>query len=130
MCAALTDDPLPLGGSDGTTSYYRLVWPGHTLTSDDSSGTPIIQNLSLSAFLDVTVSPTNDGRDMVVTLALRTLNFAVDGQLIEQTSRGSVLGYYVDRVRIQASANDPTTLVLDSTWPRASGRSIEVQREA
>lgn len=117
-------------GSDGTTSYYRLVWPGHTLTSDDSSGTPIIQNLSLSAFLDVTVSPTNDGRDMVVTLALRTLNFAVDGQLIEQTSRGSVLGYYVDRVRIQASANDPTTLVLDSTWPRASGRSIEVQREA
>lgn len=113
-----------------THSYYRLVWPGHELVSNDSNGTPISQILSLSAFLDVTVSSTSDGRDMVVTLSLRTLNFAVDGQLMEQTSRGSVLGYYFDRVRIQATANEPSILVLDSTWPRASSRSIEVQRES
>ncbi|GAB0495821.1 hypothetical protein MMPV_007128 [Pyropia vietnamensis] len=116
---------------DGATThaYYRLVWPDKKLTCNDSKGTPIKQTLLLSALLDVSVSLTSDERDMVVTLSLRTLNFAVHGQLIEQTARGSVLGYYFDRVRIQASANQPSVLVLDSTWPRASSRTIEVQVE-
>jgi len=117
-------------GKDGRGSaFYRLVWPGHTLTCTDACGEAITQTVSLSAQVVVTAATTRDGRDAVVTLQMRALYFSVGGQVIEQTSRGSTLGYYVDRVRMAAVANDPATLVLDATWPRAGAQTFAVQHE-
>lgn len=108
-----------------TAVRYNLAWPSQARTVDVPDGTQECQTIELSVDLKASF----DRSSCSLTLSILALNMSVDGQLEKRVRGGAVLGYFVDRVRIEATADDPAEMVLDSTSPQATAADIPVHQE-
>lgn len=115
----------PQGDTGDTRDRYNLAWPSRRLWITLPNKTAVQQELELSADLEAAFDPLS----MELTVSILALHMSVGGQLESRVRHGAVLGYFVDRVRIQAVASDPALLVLQSVSPQAAAADNPVHLE-
>lgn len=104
---------------------YNLAWPSQWQSVTLPDKTTVKQELELSADLEAFFDPLS----MELTISILALHMSVRGQLEGRVRHEAVLGYFVDRVRIQAVASDPALLVLQTVSPLAAAADIPVHQE-